>query len=1017
MSTSLNTFHSSTVSFDGGTFKLVVHASHSKKSYGFKFRPSIVVTKAFKKPQPVKIWWDAYLYKNDPGTGMDRQPKMSKYNYKLPNRIQAKGTYYINLYRNSSGKSVVTSKTKYGKGKNHVSAKRNRKKSRKIVRSTRKNKAIKKADWWSTYYNEVTIHCRVGKKSLLCKVSFVGGEIQKVECRNPEFKGTVFTMQARALGTFNHPITKMQLQKRVGENSEWEPVEGDTSGYRSFENGGDMNWTKWVTFSDYGTENDQGVRYRVAAYSEPGINVKYGYPKTEGKSLNEDGTPNTAFHSTPPALEGLTHRRIDDTKNVLFLTRDPKYIDNGAYKGFHLEVSHDDGGTWEEVPLSFLETNHALYNGEPVDWMDSKIRTPEIWHINTGPDQSFRYRIYPYTYNTDGETEQPSDVKAPSSEGTDVTYNTPAPPLNVTATLRSDGYVNLAITHTKTSTATLFYVERSSDGGDTWEYADAANGENGVEIRDIHIPELNYVDYTLVTGNDVRYRVSFANNKNFDMPTVGNGLSTPTESNTLSLLEKPNPPVLSIPFDGSSVTIDQSVIMLGWVHSPNDGTEQEQACVQYKVNSGDWITLVEETANYEDAYYNITNQSEKWSANDVITWRAKTKGAHAEFSDWSVEQTFKIYRKPSISVTAPSNMNIIRNLPIVLEWTYDDISGTLKSLILDILLDNDIVASFDLTNVESGEAFSDYIFENNETYTLRLTALSTTNLTSATSVSITIKYEKCIFKDMMQVSSNFDEDTGYNDVIFNLIDGLTQEDVDLLNAREDGDQPLTEEETYKLIDTSVKDVYVYRVYGDQRTFLVKYNVFDTDGTYLLGDDTTHIDKYAPINVDFYYELLMVGLDGSISTTTTVMRCASLWWYCYYGSDDIAKIRWNPTSTVSLDRPERQEVRYSGREYPVSYDSLSQSESTTFSCKVYGADYFMDEPGYNDDPWNTINAFRKMMAYGGRGVWKSFEGDVYPANFEFSYSSDYTDRIEEWTLNFTITRIDEGFDYDMEENIV
>ena len=59
----------------------------------------------------------------------------------------------------------------------------------------------------------------------------------------------------------------------------------------------------------------------------------------------------------------------------------------------------------------------------------------------------------------------------------------------------------------------------------------------------------------------------------------------------------------------------------------------------------------------------------------------------------------------------------------------------------------------------------------------------------------------------------------------------------------------------------------------------------------------------------------------------------------------------------------------------------------------------------DDGRDVLEQFKNMMKSGGTGVWKSFEGDVYAADFDFSYSSDYTDGLPSWQCSLNVTRID------------
>ena len=55
--------------------------------------------------------------------------------------------------------------------------------------------------------------------------------------------------------------------------------------------------------------------------------------------------------------------------------------------------------------------------------------------------------------------------------------------------------------------------------------------------------------------------------------------------------------------------------------------------------------------------------------------------------------------------------------------------------------------------------------------------------------------------------------------------------------------------------------------------------------------------------------------------------------------------------------------------------------------------------------DELDNFRQMIRDGGRGIWKSGDGDVYDADFEFSYSSDYKGEEKQWKASLSVTRID------------
>lgn len=1053
------------INYDKGKFKAGVKVEIIKKKVngklvvaGFKFRPFLKVIEGFKNSHRVMFWWsDRYNNYNADGVNTGKEHNLR---YKLKNDVKSKGIYYIDAYKGSSAMAKSGKKLK---------------KTKKKPKITKKSKY---ADSWVNYDNYVMIYCQVGHSAIAkVKVSYRdNGVLSQPVFDKDTWKrvsDTRFEVNGHGLGSFEHPIRKVVLRRKDNHtNADWSDV-GGSGGTLSIAFPGDINKTAIKTFVDNTITPGNRYAYQLVAYDDAGrhrsteLELTKRRDKLKKHPRPNDGKIGNWIYTTPPKIDNLEHRRVNDTQNIITITRDPQHITNGIYHHFRLEYSTDNGVTWTRFTdeqmytgkkpkdsKKILKTDVAVYdNGTTqvaADWVNSNknatmITTAVLYH-ETKPDTSYRYRVFPVTIDYNG-ADLPSDVAAPSYLGSEITYNTPAEPIKVEAVMREDGYIELTIHKTKTSTANIFYVERQTDGGD-WEYADATSGDQGVTIVDTTKPTLTYVDKTLIAGTKIKYRVSFANTTNFPQPTVGDGMSKPTESDEVLMLSKPNPPVPVMPFNGAVVMDDAKEVQLGWVHSPNDGTSQTKANLQYRVNGDEWLPLLHNTESYTKAYFDLTDTNSLWKANDIIEWRVRTKGAHEEFSNWSDISSFKIFKKPEIKLTAPANQQTIKNLPLKLEWDYTDLSGEMASLFLDIIQDNEVLETYDLSTAQSGEEFSDYVFDTGETYTLRLRATSTTNTSCSSSASVIIAYEKCYFAGMMAIASQFEETTGYAKCILTPDEGNTQEDIDGMNnglivekleaitpeeratisdtikdevtlelvealPAETLDKLLTKDEKYKFIDTTTKTVYVYRVHDSDKVLVYKLDCYDENGEYKNSSAVEFTDKYVPLNVDYRYELLMIGQNGSICDTTVVQHQHTIWWYCYYGADGIAKARWNPTGTVNLTRPEKQMVRYSGRSYPVTYDSNAREETMSFSCKVYDDQHFLQTDYPDENGMDTIGNFRDMMESGGRGVWKSFEGDVYPAVFNFSYQSDYTDRVRSWGLSLNVTRIDEGFDYDIE----
>lgn len=443
----------------------------------------------------------------------------------------------------------------------------------------------------------------------------------------------------------------------------------------------------------------------------------------------------------------------------------------------------------------------------------------------------------------------------------------------------------------------------------------------------------------------------------------------------------------------------------------------------FRNNSWDEPVSVAEAAFYDldVSGFNVT---------DIIEWSVRTKGKHVDYSDWSKNFEFKIKAKPELSITSPSNNSVVSNLPISIGWRYEDESGELDSMLLEIVQREKVLSKIDIPTSATEQgiglyALSDYLFDDEENYELRLHANSTSGLSTVQNVAISIKYVSANIYYKYSLSSSFDDETGYAELVIDYpsdtseaiaptIDGMTQEEqqefIDVID--EFDPEPQTEVSMSK-----VKKIFIYRIFNGHKVLIAdKDMIFTTDEG---GQDTviehdqdnfeTVTDMYAPINVPYVYRLVQITELGEIAFEDIEANNESLWWYVYYGDNDLVKCRWNPSGNLTLDTPEKQQVRYSGRTYPVTYNSKAMNEQYSLNFTVLKDEQITpvaDTPlDIVEGGWDTILAFRNLIESGGNGVWKSFEGDVYWADFVFSYNSDYTDQLETWTCSLNVTRID------------
>lgn len=720
--------------------------------------------------------------------------------------------------------------------------------------------------------------------------------------RNNDYR---FTIKISGTGKKTIPTTHVYLQRQSdAADASWEDIAnwGGTS-YGSYS----------YTFTDQSVERGHRYRYRVRAHNSNGYSSWNTY---------DNGS---WVYTLPPDVNDVDHERGNNNRCRVSWSKSGQELDRGLITGWVIYRS-DSGAAFKKIKT--VSRSDTPYRDGTVVYTDETCQ----------PNNYYSYLIRPK--NSYGE----SSVRYPSIEGTDPTYNTPGAPEAVRVSKMQNGNIKVSLTNKARCADTLQIAKYQNGSWTQFEDIDESGG---------NVTE--YIDTTSTTGTGVKYR---ARNGRSEL-TGSEKYSAWKESDILPMLSKPNPPTLVEPYDNAIVTKDNDSFTVSWIHNPTDGTAQTAATVRVYKN-GDL---------YND--YSVGNNQYKiipltsLNAGDVLSWKVQTKGEHADISDYSEERSIRIYEKPEVYITSPSSGSVIEDLPVHIEYTYSDQSGTLDNLLFEIRDGSETVYSSDVTNAGGSFDITDFLFENEHSYTFRITARSTTGLQDVSDVGVTMNYSLVQLSHELTVDTEIDPETGY--VQLNITEAEIVPD-------DDPDIP-----TPTVIDSPVQRAVLYRTYRGKRTYIADV----TDGSGL-------VDKFAPLNVDYSYEVLQIAASGQIAIDTEDVFIDSDYWYVYYGvnHEKIARALYNPSADISIGRPEKTQVRYSGRKYPVSYDTGAIEEKNSFTTAIR-------------DP-KELAAFIEMMREGGSGCWKSANGDVYEADFDFNYSSSHG---RWWEAKLEVTRIE------------
>lgn len=152
-----------------------------------------------------------------------------------------------------------------------------------------------------------------------------------------------------------------------------------------------------------------------------------------------------------------------------------------------------------------------------------------------------------------------------------------------------------------------------------------------------------------------------------------------------------------------------------------------------------------------------------------------------------------------------------------------------------------------------------------------------------------------------------------------------------------------------------------------------------------------MDKHAPLNVDYSYEVVSFADSGIYSTVSVPARIDTKYMF-FYWDNKLARLKWNATESKKYKRPLKKGIVYAGRKHPVSYDSDNLEDKRSVSGVL------LDR--------SEAQAFEAFMDNGGgTGVYKSLIGDVMHCDAEVSINEDVTSISYTAKVSASIERID------------
>lgn len=362
----------------------------------------------------------------------------------------------------------------------------------------------------------------------------------------------------------------------------------------------------WESYAYIGSgDRSSGVEYDVAtgyewvarvARVDQGVWSDWGYYST-GSALLFDA---------PPAPTGATTTYQSDSKR----TTSWAFADSASNRATGMEISG-----WTQARNTWGAASALAVSAR------SHVDTSKIVNDRT------RYRVR--AVNAAGAS---AWVYGP------YVSTTPAAPTGVAASRSGSSNIVVSLTNKALSDAAkIDLLGSSSVDGVAWSSAAAISGHTGLASGAVG----STISRT-IAGLDPAKRWRFYGRASVAEPTALS--ATSSVSNTILLLQKPAAPKATAPVTTQTAG---KVVTFQFAHQSLDGSGQTAAEVRYRIDGGAWTTR---------SVTGSASSMASWAAlpAGMLEWQAHTRGAHADWSDWSGVVSLLVAEPPALEITSPT---------------------------------------------------------------------------------------------------------------------------------------------------------------------------------------------------------------------------------------------------------------------------------------------------------------------------------------------------------------------------
>lgn len=460
-------------------------------------------------------------------------------------------------------------------------------------------------------------------------------------------------------------------------------------------------------------------------------------------------------------------------------------------------------------------------------------------------------------------------------------------------------------------------------------------------------------------------------------------------------------PTIPTTWSSSSTAMVGEKVSLHWIHNSEDGSYQRRYQIQVIINDGG--TPIEQggmaSTTEEDSkngYYTYELNLSGYNNGAEVLWRVKTKGIHAEWSDWSMQRTIKLYAPPTVSISANDILNMF---PYRIQATAGPSSQTALKFHTSIVAMEDYTTE-DATGTEvrvnaGTEVYSEVFVNNNNnfsvtlmpynvslannrTYAIKITAAMDTGLTAEATKIFEVSWSDETYDP--DASVVYDEDT-LTCVIYpectdddgNLISNIA---LSVYRREYDG--------TFVEIATGIRNDGVSAVVDPHPALdFARYRIVATSAnTGNIGYSDLPGEPIGEPAIVIQWDEQWTNFDyNEESAPETPPWTGSLVKLPY--NVDVSE---NRDLDVSL-------IEYIGRSHPVSYYGTQRGETASWSTEVPKTDK------------ETIYALRRLAVWRGDVYVREPSGTGYWAQISVSMSNKHKELTV--PVTFDITRVEGG----------